>query len=81
MKQFFSSILLLLCGISTVSAQEDSTSFLFNNFQESLIYYKNGRVFGVKTNYNLKGIDLRYEIKVKGENKGFVGLNHFTCLY
>lgn len=46
MKQFFSSILLLLCGISTVSAQEDSTSFLFNNFQESLIYYKNGRVFG-----------------------------------
>lgn len=38
---------------SDLSAQEGNSEYLFNDFQKSLIYYKDGRVFGVKVNYNL----------------------------
>lgn len=38
---------------STLSAQEANQEYLFNDFQQSLIYYKDGRVFGAKVNYNL----------------------------
>lgn len=39
--------------VSTLSAQEANQEYLFNDFQQSLIYYKDGRVFGAKVNYNL----------------------------
>lgn len=47
---------LLFCMIATVTglfAQESKPEYLFNDFQQSLIYYKDGRVFSVKVNYSL----------------------------
>lgn len=52
MKQLILSILLLVGGV-TASAQQDTTRFLFKDYQESLVYYLDGRVFGVKINYDL----------------------------
>lgn len=54
MKQFIIGIFILLLGAPGITAQEiDSTQFLFRNFENALIYYKDGRIFQVPLNYNL----------------------------
>lgn len=54
MKQFIIGIFILLLGAPGITAQEvDSTQFLFRNFENALIYYKDGRIFQVPINYNL----------------------------
>lgn len=52
-KLIYTLIICLTAFVSKAYAQEDSTLFLLKDFQESLIYYKDGRVFGVKVNYSL----------------------------
>ena len=52
-KLIYSLIICLMIVTGRLSAQEGKFEYLFNNFQKSLIYYKDGRVFGVKVNYNL----------------------------
>lgn len=53
MKQVIIGILILLWGAMGITAQVDSTQFLFQNFENALIYYKDGRLFQVPLNYNL----------------------------
>lgn len=53
MKRFIIGICILLMGAAGVTAQIDSTQFLFPKFENALIYYKDGRVFQVPLNYNL----------------------------
>ena len=52
-KLIYSLIICLMIVTGRLSAQEGKFEYLFNDFQKSLIYYKDGRVFGVKVNYNL----------------------------
>lgn len=49
----FTFVICVTMMVSTLSAQEGKSEYLFNDFQKSLIYYKDGRVFSVKVNYNL----------------------------
>lgn len=49
-------ILLVICfGLLDASAQEKRSQYLFPEFTDSYIYYKDGRVFQVPTNYDLFG--------------------------
>ena len=52
-KLIYSLIICLMAVTGKSSAQEGKSEYLFNDFQKSLIYYKDGRVFSVKVNYNL----------------------------
>lgn len=52
-KLIYSLIICLMAITGKSSAQEGKSEYLFNDFQKSLIYYKDGRVFSVKVNYNL----------------------------
>ena len=52
-KLIYILLISLIATISGLSAQEGQPEYLFNDFQKSLIYYKDGRVFGVKVNYSL----------------------------
>lgn len=52
-KLIYIFLISLIATISGLSAQEGQPEYLFNDFQKSLIYYKDGRVFGVKVNYSL----------------------------
>lgn len=52
-KLIYSLIICLMAVTSKSSAQEGKSEYLFNDFQKNLIYYKDGRVFSVKVNYNL----------------------------
>ena len=52
-KLIYSLIICLMAVTGKSSAQEGKSEYLFNDFQKSLIYYKDGRVFCVKVNYNL----------------------------
>lgn len=49
----FLSLLVFLTGINALTAQIDSTQFLLKDFQEGLVYYKDGRQFRVPMNYSL----------------------------
>lgn len=47
-------ILLFIClGLSNALGQDKHSSYLFPEFTDSYIYYKDGRVFQVSTNYDL----------------------------
>ena len=52
-KLIYILLISLTATISGLSAQEGKSEYLFNGFQQGLIYYKDGRVFSVKVNYNL----------------------------
>ncbi|WP_455633808.1 hypothetical protein [Parabacteroides sp.] len=52
-KLIYTLIICLMAITSDLSAQEGKSEYLFNEFQKSLIYYKDGRVFSVKVNYSL----------------------------
>ena len=47
------TVLILILGLSVLGAQEKQTRYLFPEFTDSYIYYKDGRVFQVPTNYDL----------------------------
>lgn len=49
--------LLLICIMGTVSmtAQENKSEFLFDEFQDATVFYRDGRQFMVNLNYNLIG--------------------------
>ncbi len=52
-KLIYILLISLTATISGLSAQEGKSEYLFNGFQQGLIYYKDDRVFSVKVNYNL----------------------------
>lgn len=61
-------LLFLCCNSFFCWTQEDRSSYLFPEFVDSYIYYKDGRVFQVRSNYDLlknmfKFIDKDNEIK------------------
>lgn len=67
MKSFL-LLFIICCNILTCLAQEDHSNYLFSEFSDSYIYYKDGRVFQVRSNYDLlknmfKFIDKDNEIK------------------
>lgn len=47
------TVLILVLGLSVLVAQEKQARYLFPEFTDSYIYYKDGRVFQVPTNYDL----------------------------
>ncbi len=47
------TVLILVLGLSVLGAQEKQVRYLFPEFTDSYIYYKDGRVFQVPTNYDL----------------------------
>lgn len=47
------TVLILALGLSILGAQEKQVRYLFPEFTDSYIYYKDGRVFQVPTNYDL----------------------------
>ena len=47
------TVLIPILGLSVLGAQEKQTRYLFPEFTDSYIYYKDGRVFQVPTNYDL----------------------------
>lgn len=54
MKTTIYTFIICIVAIATgMSAQESKPEYLFDDFRKSLIYYKDGRTFNVKVNYNL----------------------------
>lgn len=72
MKRLTFLLLMTLIGISGLTAQIDSTQFLFKKFQDATVYYKDGRLFGVQMNYNLvAGCFLFIDVHDNNEMKRF----------
>lgn len=44
-----------IAGMVAMQGQVDSTEYLFKEFQQGVVYYKDGRTFEVPLNYNLLG--------------------------
>lgn len=64
----FLFLFIICCNIFTCWAQENNSNYLFPEFSDSYVYYKDGRVFQVRSNYDLlknmfKFIDKDNEIK------------------
>ena len=54
MKRLFMMLASLICLVTAIFAQsEENSSFLFPQFKDSFIYYRDGRRFNVPLNYNL----------------------------
>ena len=54
MKLFFKILVFWIIGISILAAQTDINQYnLFEEFEEGLVYYKDGRQFTVPLNYNI----------------------------
>lgn len=54
-----------LC-IGTLWGQDSKAGYLFDSFENALIYYKDGRIFNVPLNYNL--LSRQYEFIDKNDN-------------
>lgn len=52
MKRFLSIVLLLGC-LTVAFGQENTSSFLFDKFQDAEVYFKNGKLYLEKMNYNI----------------------------
>lgn len=55
-----------LLGISTLWGQDAKAVYLFDDFEDAFIYYKDGRRFNVPLNYNL--LSRQYEFIDKNDN-------------
>lgn len=55
MKQILFFFLICSCAIVTVHAQEGNTAFLFEKYQNGIIYFKDGRQYTALLNYDVYG--------------------------
>lgn len=60
-------LFILCCSLLSGWAQESHSGYLFSNFSDSYVYYKDGRVFQIRLNYDL--IKNRFEFIDKDNEK------------
>ena len=81
MRKLIYAFIIGLVGITNLSAQIDSTQFLFNQFKEGQVFFKDGRLYNAQVNYNLVvNCFLFIDTNDNNEMRRFANVDKIACI-